>query len=97
MPRKAVQHQDCLLSLPALPLLPGSCLGEDAVMPRRPRGFDGTGGHSGVHLSLWGHVWGSISLAELCMGHVWDHRSRTQLCPGELAHPKAAPFSCPVL
>lgn len=37
LPRKAVQHQDCLLSLPALPLLPGSCLGEDAVMPKCPR------------------------------------------------------------
>lgn len=66
-------------------------------MPRCPRDFDGTGGHSGVHLSLWGHVWGSISLAELCVGHMRDHSSLIQLCPGEPAHPKAAPFSCPVL
>lgn len=60
-------------------------------MPRHPRDFDGTGGHSGVHLSLWGYVFGSISLAGLCMGHVRNHSSLTQLCPGELAHPKAAP------
>lgn len=66
-------------------------------MPVWPRDFDGTGGHSGVHLSLWGHVCGSLSLAGLCMGHVQNHSSLTQLCPGELAHPKAAPFSCPVL
>lgn len=48
-------------------------------MPRCPRDFDRTGGHSGVHLSLWGHVWGSISLAELCVRHMRDHSSLTQL------------------
>lgn len=65
LPRKAVQHQDSLLSL-----LPGSCLGGDAVMPRCLRDFGGMGGHSGVHLSpsLWAHVWESIFLTELCMG-----------------------------
>lgn len=83
--------------LPAFPSSFASCLGEDAVMPRCPRDFDGTGGHSSVYLSLWGRVWGSISLAGLCMGHVQTHSSLTQLCPGEPAHPKAAPFFCPVL